>query len=54
MCPEGAACWAALKRLRDEHWVSPDERIVVFNTASGHKYPEGNARLLGNGKRVRG
>lgn len=38
MCPEGATCWAALKRLRTQGWVTPRDRIVLFNTASGHKY----------------
>ena len=46
MCPEGAACWAALKRLRDRGEVGLEERVVLFNTASGHKYPEVNAGLL--------
>ena len=45
MCPEGAACWAALKGLRDRGEVGLEERVVLFNTASGHKYPEVNARL---------
>ncbi len=46
MCPEGAACWAALKRLRALGWAASGDRIVVFNTASGHKYPEVQAKLL--------
>jgi threonine synthase len=36
--PEGAATLAGLKRLIDEDWVSPDERIVLFNTGTGLKY----------------
>lgn len=36
--PEGAATWAALKRLAKEGWVKPDERVVLFNTGSGLKY----------------
>jgi len=36
-CPEGAATWAALKRLNAEGWLRPDERIVLFNTGSGLK-----------------
>jgi threonine synthase len=36
--PEGAACLPALKRLRDQGAVTPDDRIVLFNTASGLKY----------------
>lgn len=46
MCPEGAACWAALKQLRALGWADSGDRIVVFNTASGHKYPEVQAKLL--------
>lgn len=36
--PEGAATWAGLKQLQAQGWVSPDERIVLFNTGSGLKY----------------
>lgn len=36
--PEGAATWAALKHLVQAGWVSPEERVVLFNTGSGLKY----------------
>lgn len=36
--PEGAATLAALKKLVEQGWVHPDERIVLFNTGSGLKY----------------
>jgi threonine synthase len=36
--PEGAATLAALKKLVQEKWVDPQERIVLFNTGSGLKY----------------
>ena len=36
--PEGAATWAALKRLVKTGWVLPDEGVVLFNTGSGLKY----------------
>lgn len=36
--PEGAATLAALIKLIKQHWVMPDERIVIFNTGSGLKY----------------
>jgi threonine synthase len=39
-CPEGGATLAALEKLQAQGWVSPNERIVLFNTASGLKYPE--------------
>jgi threonine synthase len=40
VCPEGAACFAAAKRLAAEGWIRPDERVVVLNTGTGLKYPE--------------
>ncbi len=39
-CPEGGATWAALKKLTREGAVNPTDRIVLFNTGSGLKYPE--------------
>jgi threonine synthase len=36
--PEGAATLAALKKLIEQNWIQPDERIVLFNTGSGLKY----------------
>ncbi len=36
--PEGAATLAALEQLVKEGWVTPEERIVLFNTGSGLKY----------------
>ena len=38
-CPEGGATLAALERLLAAGWVSPEERIVLFNTGTGLKYP---------------
>ena len=38
--PEGAAGWAGIKKLFAQGVLSPDERIVLFNTASGIKMPE--------------
>ena len=40
VCPEGAACFAAARRLREEGWIREDERVVVLNTGTGLKYPE--------------
>lgn len=37
-CPEGAACIAALRRLVQQGWVNPSDKVLVFNTASGLKY----------------
>ncbi len=39
LCPEGAACLVALEMERQSGRVRPDERVVVFNTASGLKFP---------------
>lgn len=36
--PEGAATLAALKKLVEQKWIQPDERVVLFNTGSGLKY----------------
>ncbi len=38
--PEGAACVPALRKLLANGVLKPEERIVVFNTGSGLKYPE--------------
>jgi len=40
VAPEGAATWAAAKKLRDEKRLEPSCRIVLFNTGSGFKYAE--------------
>lgn len=37
-CPEGAATYAALKRLVENEWIDKDDRVVLFNTGSGLKY----------------
>jgi threonine synthase len=36
--PEGAATLAALKHLKTNGWLKPQEKIVMFNTGSGLKY----------------
>lgn len=38
--PEGGACLAALRRLRAQGWVQPDEKVILFNTGTGLKYAE--------------
>ena len=40
VCPEGGATLAALEKLLKDGWVSPEERIVLFNTGTGLKYPD--------------
>jgi threonine synthase len=39
LCPEGAATYAALKQSLADGRVRRDERAVLFNCASGLKYP---------------
>jgi len=39
-CPEGAATVAGAWRLRETGFLGPDDRVVLFNTGSGLKYPE--------------
>jgi threonine synthase len=38
VCPEGAACFAALKSLRSAGKIASGERVIIFNTGSGIKY----------------
>jgi len=40
ICPEGAACFAALQSLRSAGKIASGERVVIFNTGSGIKYLE--------------
>jgi threonine synthase len=39
MCPEGAATYAAYRKLLAEGWLTNDTRVVLFNCATGLKYP---------------
>ena len=39
-CPEGGATVAALRRLRASGELKAKERVVIYNTGSGLKYPE--------------
>ncbi|MBI9049589.1 MAG: threonine synthase [Anaerolineaceae bacterium] len=36
--PEGAATFAAYQQLINQKWIHPDEKVVLFNTATGLKY----------------
>jgi threonine synthase len=48
VCPEGAACFAAVRRLRESGWLSGGEEVVVLNTGTGLKYPfAADAPVLG-------
>jgi threonine synthase len=39
LCPEGAATFAAYKQALSDGRVGPRERVLLFNCASGLKYP---------------
>ncbi len=39
LCPEGAATYAAYKKELASGRIAPDERAVLFNCATGLKYP---------------
>jgi threonine synthase len=40
ICPEGAACFTAVRQLRESGWLSENDEVVVLNTGTGIKYPE--------------
>ena len=40
LCPEGAACLPALRQLKNSGWISPEDKVVLFNTGTGLKYLE--------------
>jgi threonine synthase len=40
ICPEGAACFSAVRRLRESGWLSGSDEVVVLNTGTGLKYPD--------------
>ena len=40
ICPEGAANFAAVRRLRESGWIRANEQVVALNTGAGLKYPE--------------
>ena len=47
-CPEGAACQAALRRLRKEGWIQDADTVVLFNTGAGTKYVDTLQRFEDN------
>jgi len=40
LCPEGAACLAAVAHLRRTGWLADSDEVVVVNTGAGLKYPQ--------------
>jgi len=45
MAPEGGACVAAARKLRDAGQLKESDRVVLFNTGTGYKYVENMAPL---------
>jgi threonine synthase len=40
VCPEGAACFAAVGRLCAEGWLTEADEVAAVNTGAGLKYPQ--------------
>ncbi len=40
ICPEGAACVAAVRQLRESGWLRESDEVVVLNTGTGLIYPD--------------
>jgi threonine synthase len=40
ICPEGAACFAAVRQLRAAGWLSEGDEVVALNTGTGLIYPD--------------
>lgn len=40
ICPEGAATFAAAKKLREEGWIGGNEKVICLNTGLGIKYAD--------------
>ncbi len=38
ICPEAATCIDGLAQLVESNQISPEDRVVIFNTAAGQKY----------------
>lgn len=46
VCPEAAACFTAVRALRERNWLAEDDEVVVLNTGAGVKYPESRPASL--------
>ncbi|MDU0199743.1 MULTISPECIES: threonine synthase [Paenibacillus] len=40
VCPEGAATFAAARKLKQSGWIAEDECVIALNTGAGIKYPD--------------
>jgi threonine synthase len=47
LCPEGAAATAAYDHLIASGWLSPEDKVVIFNTGAGLKYADVIAAAMG-------
>jgi threonine synthase len=47
LSPEGAAATAAYDRLIETGFLSPSDRVVIFNTGAGLKYTDMIAEAMG-------
>ncbi len=45
ICPEGAACIAAVAQLRESGWLWENDEVVVLNTGAGLKYSVGSGQI---------
>jgi threonine synthase len=46
LSPEGASATAAYNHLIASGWLSPDDRVVIFNTGAGLKYADVTAAAM--------
>jgi threonine synthase len=46
LCPEGAAATAAYDHLIASGWLSPKDKVVIFNTGAGLKYADVTAAAM--------
>jgi threonine synthase len=46
LSPEGAAATAAYDHLLASGWLSPEDRVVIFNTGAGLKYADVTAAAM--------
>jgi threonine synthase len=46
LCPEGAAATAAYDHLIANGWLSPKDKVVIFNTGAGLKYTDVTAAAM--------
>lgn len=45
ICPEGAAAFAATRKLARTKWIHPEESVIVLNTGAGIKYRKDSSNL---------